>query len=51
MPRTLREVGVAGDDKLRKLAEQSLEDPWCRTNPITLTRAEQALEILRQVEG
>ena len=51
MPRTLKQVGVEGGDKLRKLAEQSLEDPWCRTNPMPPTRPEQVLETLRQVEG
>jgi alcohol dehydrogenase class IV len=50
MPRTLKEVGVQGEEMLQLLAERCLEDPWCRTNPIPLTTKEQVLEILRQVE-
>lgn len=51
MPRSLREVGVEGEDNITTLAVRSLEDPWCRTNPIPLTTAEQVYKILKQVEG
>ncbi|RFU30224.1 hypothetical protein B7463_g6113, partial [Scytalidium lignicola] len=50
MPRSLKEVGVEGEEKLNILAVKSLEDPWCRTNPIPLITSEQVLEILRMVE-
>ena len=50
MPRTLKEVGVEGDNTLGLLAERCLEDPWCRTNPVPLTTKEQVMEILRLVE-
>jgi alcohol dehydrogenase class IV len=50
MPRTLKEVGVEGDEKLRELARKCLEDPWCRTNPIPLLTEEQVMEILKMVE-
>ncbi|OQV05525.1 hypothetical protein CLAIMM_10252 [Cladophialophora immunda] len=51
MPRTLREVGVEGDQTLQLLAERCLEDPWCRTNPVPLTTKAQVMEILKLVEG
>lgn len=51
MPRTLKEVGVEGDDQLQQLANRSLTDIWCATNPIPLTTEAQVLEILRVVEA
>lgn len=51
MPRTLKEVGVEGDERLVELAKKSLEDPWCRTNPIPLVSEEQVMKILKMVEG
>ncbi|PWY76427.1 putative Fe-containing alcohol dehydrogenase [Aspergillus sclerotioniger CBS 115572] len=48
LPRTLKEVGV-GRDKLDGLAENSLRDRWCRTNPVPLVEKEQVLEILEMV--
>jgi alcohol dehydrogenase class IV len=50
MPRSLEDVGV-GRDKLDTLAEHSLEDKWCRTNPVPLTEKIQVLEILEMVVG
>ena len=50
MPRDLRTVGV-GRDKLETLAEHSLDDKWCRTNPRPLTDKKQVLEILETVIG
>ncbi|KEF56407.1 uncharacterized protein A1O9_07988 [Exophiala aquamarina CBS 119918] len=50
MPRTLKEVGVEGEETLQLLAERSLEDMWCRTNPVPLTTTAQILEVLRTVE-
>lgn len=48
MPRSLADVEV-GRDKLDALAEHSLHDRWCRTNPVPLKRKEQVLEILEMV--
>ncbi|PYI04906.1 putative Fe-containing alcohol dehydrogenase [Aspergillus sclerotiicarbonarius CBS 121057] len=48
LPRTLKEVGV-GRDQLDGLAENSLRDRWCRTNPVPLVEKEQVLEILEMV--
>ncbi|KAI9849300.1 MAG: hypothetical protein M1837_004760 [Sclerophora amabilis] len=50
MPRTLKEVGV-GTDKLDDLAEGSLKDRWCKTNPVPLVEKEQVLDILKMVVG
>lgn len=48
MPRSLREVGV-GRDQLDGLAENSLHDRWCQTNPVPLKEKSQVLEILEMV--
>ncbi|KAL3494956.1 alcohol dehydrogenase [Aspergillus germanicus] len=48
MPRSLGDVGV-GRDKLDGLAQNSLHDRWCRTNPVPLTEKGQVLEILEMV--
>lgn len=45
LPRSLSAVGVH-PDKLEELAEGSLKDAWCRTNPVPLTEKAQVLEIL-----
>lgn len=50
MPRSLKTVGV-GKDKLDLLAENSLNDKWCHTNPIPLENKVQVLEILNTVIG
>jgi alcohol dehydrogenase class IV len=50
MPRSLQAVGV-GKDKLDLLAENSLADKWCHTNPIPLETKAQVLEILNAVIG
>lgn len=50
MPRTLQKVGV-GEDKLDMLAENSLRDRWCGTNPRPLREKRQILEILEMVKG
>lgn len=50
MPRSLKDVGV-GRDKLDGLAEHSLEDRWCQTNPVPLEKKEQVLDILEMVVG
>jgi alcohol dehydrogenase class IV len=50
MPRSLKDVGV-GRDKLDLLAENSLHDRWCQTNPVPLKEKSQVLEILEMVVG
>lgn len=48
MPRSLREVGV-GREQLDGLAENSLHDRWCISNPVPLREKTQVLEILESV--
>ena len=48
MPRSLAEVGV-GPEQLDGLADNSLHDRWCATNPVPLMAKKQVLEILRLV--
>ncbi|KAF2159944.1 hypothetical protein M409DRAFT_60355 [Zasmidium cellare ATCC 36951] len=51
MPRSLKAVGVEGEDKLDRLAKNSLHDKWCATNPKPLTEKAQVMEILEMVKG
>ncbi|KAF7192131.1 Dehydrogenase FUM7 [Pseudocercospora fuligena] len=51
MPRSLRDVGIEGEEKMNLLAENSLKDKWCGTNPRALKRKEDVLEILEMVRG
>jgi len=46
LPRSLSDVGV-GEDKFDMLAENSLSDFCCTTNPIPLKKKEQVIEILK----
>lgn len=46
MPRSLGEVGVS-ENQLPLIAEYTLEDFWGRTNPRTITGAEDVMTILR----
>ena len=48
LPRNLKDVGV-GREKLDRLAENSLNDRWCVSNPVPLKEKEQVLEILEKV--
>ncbi|KAL4926561.1 iron-containing alcohol dehydrogenase [Aspergillus undulatus] len=48
MPRSLGDLGI-GRDKLDGLAENSLKDRWCVSNPVSLKEKAQVLEILEQV--
>ena len=50
MPRSLKDAGV-GADKLDALATGSLQDSWCRINPIPLREKEQVMEILQLIIG
>jgi alcohol dehydrogenase class IV len=45
MPKSLVEVGV-GKDKIDTIAQNSLSDEWCKSNPIPLLKKDQILEIL-----
>lgn len=48
MPRSLGEMSVR-EGQFEKLAEHSLKDRWCVTNPIPLREKEQVMEILKMV--
>jgi alcohol dehydrogenase class IV len=48
MPRSLGAVGV-GREQLDALAENSLHDRWCQSNPVPLLEKSQVLEILEMV--
>ncbi|KAJ5959820.1 uncharacterized protein N7479_006970 [Penicillium vulpinum] len=48
MPRSLSDVKV-GRDQLDELAENSLHDHFCKTNPVPLNEKSQVLEILEMV--
>jgi len=51
MPRSLKGVGVVGKAKLDLLAENSLRDRWCGTNPRPLRVKGEVMEILEMVKG
>lgn len=51
MPRDLKKVGVTGREKLDLLAENSLRDRYCGTNPRPLSVKAEVLEILEMVKG
>src|SRR5699024_7356201 len=48
LPRSLKDVGV-GREHLDGLAENSLHDRWCVSNPVPLKEKGQVLEILEKV--
>jgi alcohol dehydrogenase class IV len=48
LPRTLKEVGIGGD-QIDQLAKWTLDDFWAPTNPIPLTDAAQVKAILEMV--
>lgn len=50
LPRSLKEVGV-GREELPALAEGSLSDRYCRSNPVPLREGGQVMEILEMVVG
>jgi alcohol dehydrogenase class IV len=50
MPKTLREVGI-GREKLNVIAENSLKDHYCHTNPIPLENKDDILALLEIVIG
>lgn len=50
LPGCLGDVGV-GEDKLDGLAENSLRDPCCASNPVPLKEKSQVLEILKMALG
>lgn len=50
MPRTLKGMKI-GRDRFDTLAENSLQDPCCASNPIPIDKKEQVLEILEMCAG
>jgi alcohol dehydrogenase class IV len=52
LPRSLKSVGVQSDEELLQgLAKNSLQDPWCVTNPRPLERQAEVMKILAMVAG
>jgi alcohol dehydrogenase class IV len=49
LPRSLKEVGVNGEEIQDRVAEASLTDKYCLSNPIQLESKQQVLEILSKV--
>jgi alcohol dehydrogenase class IV len=47
MPHRIRELEVPQDD-LRAIAEATIQDGGCRTNPIPITRVGQVMEVLEK---
>lgn len=48
MSASLKEVGIS-KDKFEELVINSLNDPFIKTNPISITRKERVIEILEMV--
>lgn len=51
LPRSLKSVGVEGDETLQGLAKNSLRDPWCVTNPRPLKEQAEVMKILAMAAG
>ena len=51
MPRTLKDVNITSEESMAKIAENSLDDLWARTNPVPITEASQVREILDMCRG
>jgi len=51
LPRTLKDVKVEGDETVHKLAQNSLQDHWCVTNPRPLKEEAEVMKILDMVRG
>ncbi|KAF2206559.1 hypothetical protein CERZMDRAFT_103225 [Cercospora zeae-maydis SCOH1-5] len=51
MPRSLKEVGVEGEEKMDLVARNALHDHWCETNPRPLKAKEDVRAILEMVRG
>ncbi|CAK1356566.1 hypothetical protein CB0940_12135 [Cercospora beticola] len=51
MPRSLKDVGVEGEEKLEMLATNALTDHWCETNPRPLKTEEDVRAILEMVKS
>ena len=47
MPRSLKEVGVEGEERLWEVARNSMMDPCVDQNPVKIRGPEQVMEILR----
>jgi alcohol dehydrogenase class IV len=51
LPRTLKDVKVGGEETVQKLAQNSLQDHWCVTNPRPLKEQAEVMKILEMVRG
>ena len=51
LPRTLKDVKVEGDETVQILAQNSLQDHWCVTNPRPLKERAEVMKILEMVRG
>ena len=40
LPRTLRDVGITTDDQIEAITDASMQDPWIKTNPRPMDRAQ-----------
>jgi alcohol dehydrogenase class IV len=51
LPRNLKDVKVEGEETVQKLAQNSLKDHWCISNPRPLREQAEVLKILDMVRG
>lgn len=51
LPRTLKDVKVEGELTVQKLAQNSLKDHWCMSNPRPLVEQLEVMKILNMVRG
>ena len=51
MPRTLKEVGVEGQEKLDIIAKNSVNDRCTRSNPRAMDKPELVMQVLEMVKG
>ena len=51
MPRTLKEVGVEGKEKMDIIASNSVKDACCQANPRPMEDPRQIMEVLEMVKG
>jgi alcohol dehydrogenase class IV len=49
LPRSLKEVKVEGEETVQKLAQNSLKDHWCVSNPRPLREQAEVMKILEMV--
>jgi alcohol dehydrogenase class IV len=49
LPRSLKDVNVEGEETVQKLAQNSLKDHWCLSNPRPLREQAEVMKILETV--